>query len=72
MAYYHPQESTFKLVPFFQNRIDCVGFMIKIDDKSETILNMVVQKEDYNTPHVFFDILSTAIETLLNYPILVK
>lgn len=65
MATYNPEDPTFKLVPFFQKGIDSIGFILKVDSNHNTILNFVIQKEDYRNPDTLMDILAVAVDSLM-------
>ena len=73
MATYNLEDPVFSLVPFFQNRQDAMGFILRVNANSNTILNVIIQKEDYSSPDLLMDMISVAVDSLVqNRPFVSK
>jgi hypothetical protein len=73
MATYNLNDPGFSLVPFFQNRRDAMGFLLKVNANSNIILNVIIQKEDYASPDLLMDMLSVAVDSIVqNRPFVCK
>lgn len=73
MATYNLTDPGFSLVPFFQNRSDAMGFILKVNANSNTILNVIIQKEDYASPDLLMDMISVAVDSIVqNRPLVRK
>jgi hypothetical protein len=66
MATYHHEDAGFKLIPFLQNRDNSVSFFLSSPFDEENILTLVVGMDDYGCPDTFMDMLSVAVDSLLN------
>jgi hypothetical protein len=56
---------TFKLIPFFQKGINSIGFILTTNAKDNTILNFVIQKEDYTDPDILMDMVAVAVDSIM-------
>jgi hypothetical protein len=65
MATYNLDDPGFILVPFFQNRKDAMGFILQVKSNRNIVLNFIIQKDDYATPEVQMDMLSIAVDSLV-------
>ncbi len=65
MATYNLCDPGFILVPFFQNRKDAMGFILKVNSNKDIILNFIIQKDDYASPEILMDMLSVAVDVLV-------
>jgi hypothetical protein len=73
MATYNLNDPGFSLVPFFQNRTDAMGFILRVNANSNIILNVIIQKEDYASPDLLMDMLSVAVDSIVqNRPFVCK
>jgi hypothetical protein len=73
MATYNLNDPGFSLVPFFQNRRDAMGFLLKVNANTNIILNVIIQKEDYASPDLLMDMLSVAVDSIVqNRPFVCK
>lgn len=65
MAQNKLKNKNYRLVPFFQNRSDILSFFLASPHKDHQILNFIVDLEDFMEPDNFFDILSVAVDSLM-------
>jgi hypothetical protein len=65
MSNYNPGDPGFVLVPFFQNRKDTMGFILKVNANKDILLNVVIQRDDYATPDTLMDMLAIAIDAII-------
>ncbi len=65
MATYNLEDPGFSLVPFFQNRRDAMGFLLRVNANNNIILNVIIQKEDYASPDLLMDMISVAVDSLV-------
>jgi hypothetical protein len=65
MATYNLEDPGFSLVPFFQNRRDAMGFILRVNSNSNIILNVIIQKEDYASPDMLMDMISVAVDSIV-------
>ncbi len=65
MATYNLFDPGFTLVPFFQNRKDAMGFILKVNSNKDIVLNFIIQKDDYASPETLMDMLSVAVDVLV-------
>jgi hypothetical protein len=73
MATYNLKDPGFSLVPFFQNRRDAMGFILRVNADNNSILNVIIQKEDYASPDMLMDMISVAVDSLVqNRPFVCK
>ena len=50
---------------FFQNRKDTMGFILKVNDNKDILLNVVIQRDDYATPDALMDMIAIAIDAII-------
>jgi hypothetical protein len=65
MATYNLDDPGFILAPFFQNRKDAMGFILKVKANKDMVLNFIIQKDDYSSPEQLMDMLSEAVDSLV-------
>ena len=65
MANYNLADPGFVLVPFFQNRKDTMGFILKVNANKNILLNVVIQRDDYATPDALIDMLAIAVDAII-------
>jgi len=70
---YNLADPGFVLVPFFQNRKDTMGFILKVNANKNILLNVVIQRDDYATPDALMDMLAIAVDALIqDRPVICK
>jgi hypothetical protein len=65
MGNYNLADPGFVLVPFFQNRKDTMGFILKVNANTNILLNVVIQRDDYATPDALMDMLAIAVDAII-------
>jgi hypothetical protein len=65
MGTYNIDDPGFVLVPFFQNRKDTMGFILKVNTNKNILLNVVIQRDDYATPDALMDMLAIAVDAII-------
>jgi hypothetical protein len=65
MGNYNIDDPGFVLVPFFQNRKDTMGFILKVNANKDLLLNVIIQRDDYSTPDALMDMIAIAVDAII-------